>query len=110
MLRSIRLKYQNSEVFNYYYDLRECLDFRPKSANTVAVVTVVNTAPTNPKIYGPIVNTTHAIETDRFSTELRYPVVGSYVSYDKEYYLSRKDNIILNSSGEVKSFEVNQEC
>jgi hypothetical protein len=90
---------------DYYYDLRECLDFRPKSANTVAVVTVANTAPTNPKIYGPTANTTHAIETDRFSTELRYPVVGSYVSYDKEYYLSRKDNIILNSSGEVKSFE-----
>jgi len=91
-----------------YYDLRECLDFRPKSANTVAIETDSTLAETNaknPKVYGPTANATHAIETSRFTTQLRYPSPGAYLSYDSAYYKSRKDNIVLKTNGDIKVYE-----
>jgi hypothetical protein len=74
-----------------YYDLRECLDFRPRSANTVAAATVEASAPVNPPL---------ATESTRFvGSDLLFPVVEGDMFCNLSYYLPRKDMIVLNDDG-----------
>jgi hypothetical protein len=76
-----------------YYDVRECFDFRPSFANTVAVVQAAASAPTNPA---------EANNNTPFSssyTDLKFPVPESDIFANFSYYTPRKDTIILNSDG-----------
>lgn len=76
-----------------YYDMRECLDFRPSHANTVALVTSAGSAPTNPS---------EASSSDPFDasyTDLKFPVPESDIYANFSYYTPRTDTIVLNSDG-----------
>lgn len=77
-----------------YFDLRECLDFRPKTANTVILTSVVGSAPTNP---------TEPVESTRFSgSGKKFPAPESDVIFDVTYYEGRIDSILLNSDSEFE--------
>jgi hypothetical protein len=77
-----------------YFDLRESLDFRPKTANTAALESDEGSAPVNPD---------EPSESTRFSvSDKRFPAPESDVFYDMTYYLPRVDNILVNSENEFE--------
>ena len=77
-----------------YYDVRECLDFRPRTANTVAPQSDYTLAPTNPAL---------PTESTRFSgSNLYFPVPEGDLFCDLSYYLPRKDIIVLNDDGDFE--------
>jgi hypothetical protein len=79
---------------NTYHDLRECLDFRPKTANTVVLQTNAASAPLNPA---------EPSESTRFSSaNKRFPAPETDVFYDMTHYLPRIDNILVNSKNEFE--------
>jgi hypothetical protein len=76
------------------HDLRECIDFRPITANTVALVYDANTAPVNPA---------EPTESTRFnSNSKKFPAPESDIFYDIEFYLPRTDTITVNSDSEFQ--------
>ena len=78
-----------------YYDLRECFDFRPVTANTVAEATVANSAPVNPA---------EPTESTRFGSanNLLFPVPEGDMFCNLSYYKPRKDIIIVKSDGDFE--------
>jgi hypothetical protein len=70
-----------------YYDLRDCFDFRPVSANTAALATTAGSATVNPA----------SIETLN-SDEKYFPVPGSSITFDSEVYQTRADTIIVRKN------------
>jgi hypothetical protein len=78
-----------------YYDLRDHFDFRPVSANTVALITTANSSvPINP---------TEPSAVNRFSVANKlYPAPDTNLSADIEYYQGRADRVIINDQGEFK--------
>ena len=78
-----------------YYDLRECIDFRPRTANTVAATSNSEIAPINPPL---------ATESTRFvGSDLFFPVPEGDMFCNYTEYKARKDQILLSSSG---NFEI----
>lgn len=74
-----------------YYDLRDSFDFRPLSANTVAVGSNAATAPINP---------TDQTATTRFSNaDKKFPAPDSTLSGTVEYYVGRVDRIVIEETG-----------
>ena len=79
---------------NTYHDLRESLDFRPKTANTVVLQTNAASAPLNPA---------EPSESTRFSVaNKKFPAPETDVFYDMTHYLPRIDNILVNSKNEFE--------
>lgn len=79
-----------------YYDLRECFDFRPVTANTVAEATVAASAPVNPA---------EPTESTRFgntSPNLLFPVPEGDMFCNLSYYKPRKDVIVVKSDGDFE--------
>lgn len=79
-----------------YYDLRDCYDFRPVSANTVAPVTLasVASAPVNP---------TEPSNANRFdSTNKYFPAPDSALTGSVTYYQGRQDRVIVDEEGEFR--------
>lgn len=77
-----------------YFDLRDTLDFRPYTTNTVAITTNVNLAAINPN---------EPNEINRFDNQIkRFPSPGSVCDMTVENYLSRIDSVVLLSNTDVK--------
>lgn len=83
-----------SPVTGSRYDLRDCIDFRPMKTNTVTPsgTGTVASAPTNP---GEL--TSYDIQTQSFMIA---PDENTQTGI--EFYLPRKDRIIMTSEGEVE--------
>lgn len=77
------------------FDLRDAVDFRPYKANTVATTTTatVAAAPTNPAS-----STSFNIDSDG----AYMPTPDQNFQADVQFYLSRKDRIVLTSEGDVE--------
>lgn len=76
------------------FDLRDCVDFRPYSSNTVDYAATLGAAST-------LTPGTVAEELDTFSGELYAPAVNESMSADIEYYLPRIDKMSLTSDGKL---------
>lgn len=75
-----------------YYDLINCVDFRPYVSNTAVLATSVGSATINPS------------ETVSFgSSSLYFPVPDSVLEQDVEYFLPRTDNILLGRDGQISN-------
>lgn len=80
-----------------YYDIRDQIDFRPISANTVAISTNAANAPVDPGDVTAI---------DRFgNNEQRFPVPNSQMTVNLEYYTPRNARVILNRNNEFSVVE-----
>lgn len=82
------------EVFGVkgdYYDLRDQFDFRPQSANTVALSAAANIAPINPA---------ESNANTRFdATDKKFPAPDSVLSGTIEYYVGRVSRVAVDSAG-----------
>ena len=79
-----------SPVDGLKYDLRDAIDTRPRITDTANSVTSLTNISTNPAI------STAFVEP---SGGLHFPVVGSSFTVDYDYYLKRKDAIVLAKEG-----------
>lgn len=75
------------------FDLRNCIDFRPVLVNTAALATTTATASINPSNGVASFITTAGAPTS-FDPD-------SNMTYNVEYYLPRKDILILNKEGSL---------
>lgn len=76
-----------------YYDIRDLIDFRPVSSNTIPLTS-------NPED-SSIINPTEPLGADRFSSnEQKFPVPNSSLTTNIEYYTARNDRVVLNSLGQ----------
>lgn len=73
----------------YYFDLRNCIDFRPVSSNTANVATSIATATVNPS------------STLSFNGTPILPDPDSIFITDLAYYLSRTDRLAIDTSGNI---------
>ena len=78
-----------------YFDLRDSLDFRPYSSNTVAVSTTINQASINPL---------EPSSTARFNLliDKKFPLPDSICDITVEKYLPRIDSVIILSNTAIK--------
>jgi hypothetical protein len=74
------------------YDLRDCVDFRPRMANTANAVTTLTNISINPKL-----SNTFSLR----SNGLHFSPPGQDFTTDLEYYLRRVDIIGLNTDGSL---------
>ena len=81
-----------SPISGSAYDLRDCVDFRPRMSDTANSVTSLTNISINPKI----ANTFSSV-----SGGLHFPTVGSDFTTDLDYYLRRIDIISLTQDGRV---------
>lgn len=80
-----------------YYDLRDQFDFRPQSANSVALASNAALAPINP---------TEPSDAGRFSAiDKKFPAPDSVLTGTLEYYVGRSDRVIIDSSGQFHVME-----
>lgn len=75
------------------YDLRDVVDFRVIAANTATVTSTASSATINPS------------STIDFSVYPYLPSPDSNFESDIQYYLSRKDRVVLDTNGVVKVLE-----
>lgn len=73
----------------YYFDLRNCIDFRPTASNTANVSTTVVGATVNPS------------STLNFIGAPILPDPDSIFTTDLAYYLSRTDRLAIDTSGNI---------
>ena len=81
------------EVFgaaNSYYDVRDAYDFRPIVANTVSISTSQATASVNPS---------EPVYATEFASIGVFPAPESLIQGDVQYYQSRRDRVVINTSG-----------
>ncbi len=78
-----------------YFDLLNCLDFRPAAVNTVAVSSNASLAPLNPAYSLSFGNTANP------SNDLKFPLPDSILTTNFEYYLGRKDTITVGKDGNM---------
>ncbi|NBR25328.1 MAG: DUF4815 domain-containing protein, partial [Micrococcales bacterium] len=77
-------------------DLRNAIDFRPVITNTATVTNVAASATLNPA------------NTVSFGSDPKYfPVPDSAFTYTSEYYLSRKDRVVLTRNGDFEVIKGN---
>lgn len=76
-----------------YYDLRDQIDFRPTVANTIPRLSDVSN--------NSIINPGGGTASDRISTgtEWKFPLPNSDVISNIQYYLGRRDRVILDTTG-----------
>lgn len=74
-----------------YYDLRDCMDFRPVSANTANAATSVVNATINPAepVYATKIS----------SSAKKFPAPGTPLTSTLEYYVGRVDRAIVDAKG-----------
>jgi Domain of unknown function (DUF4815) len=78
-----------------YYDLLNCLDFRPAVANTVEPNSVAASAPTNPTY-----TLSFGVTSDP-SNDKKFPLPDSAVSLTIEQYAGRTDVVVVGSDGNI---------
>lgn len=90
------------EVFgnrDNYYDLRDCIDFRPRVVNTAVVTATLASSNINPVVQtagGKFGNTVDPANNKKF------PVPGSDNFFTAEYYLGRKDRVVVTGNSDIK--------
>jgi hypothetical protein len=83
------------EVFGQqdaYYDVRDAFDFRPTTANTIAINVSQATAAINP---------TEPAYAARYASIGVFPAPHSTIVSDVEYYLARFDRVIIDTSSAI---------
>jgi hypothetical protein len=78
-----------------YYDLINCIDFRPAVVNTVATSTNPASAPLNPAYVLSFGNTADP------TTDRKFPLPGSLFQSDIEIYMGRIDDVIIGHDGNI---------
>ncbi len=78
-----------------YFDLRDSLDFRPYSSNTVAISTTIDGAPLNP--LEPTSSTRFNMLVDK-----KFPLPDSVCDVRVEKYLPRIDSVVILSNTAIK--------
>lgn len=98
-LTSTAASFEVPEVYNYkgdYFDLLNCLDFRPAAANTVVPGSSAATAPLNPSETLSFGNTSNP------ANDKKFPLPDSTCQTTISHYLGRVDSVyIAGSSGEI---------
>jgi len=83
-----------------YYDLRDQYDFRPRSANTIALVTEISTVAAGANALS-IINPSEPTSAARFTASDKYfPAPDTDLTASIEYYLGRSDRIVVDNTGE----------
>jgi hypothetical protein len=83
-----------------YYDLRDQYDFRPRSANTIALITDISTVPAGANALS-IINPSEPTSAARFDNSEKYfPAPDTDLSASIEYYLGRSDRVVVDNTGE----------
>ena len=82
-----------------YYDLRDQYDFRPRSANTIGLITNISTVPAGANALS-IINPSEPTSAARFtSAEKFFPAPDTDLTANIAYYLGRTDRIVVDSTG-----------
>lgn len=82
-----------SPVTGISYDLRDCIDCRPKVTNTAADTNVVTSSSTNPSATEALSVPTGGLHT---------PVPNEEFTMDLSYYLTRRDLVVMDILGNYK--------
>lgn len=83
-----------------YYDLRDQYDFRPRSANTINLITDISSVAAGANA-ASIINPTEPTSADRFTAaEKFFPAPNTDLTANIEYYLGRSDRVVVDSNGE----------
>ena len=83
-----------------YYDLRDQYDFRPRSANTINLITDISSVAAGANA-ASIINPTEPSSASRFTaSEKFFPAPNSQLTANIEFYLGRTDRIVVDSNGE----------
>jgi hypothetical protein len=95
-IKTAELPIYKSPTTGNQYDLRNFIDFRPLKSITATDSTTVSGASVN-----PATTTTYQYDVNG----MRLPAAYSQISFDYEYYLARRDLIIINTNGAVSTIE-----
>jgi len=83
-----------------YYDLRDQYDFRPRSANTIGLITNIYTVAAGANA-ASIINPSEPTSANRFtSSEKYFPAPDTDLTANIEYYLGRSDRIVIDNNAE----------
>lgn len=78
-----------------YYDLINCIDFRPAVSNTVTIGSNSSNAPINPPYVLSFGNTADP------TNDKKFPIPNSLATMDVEIYMGRLDDIIIGHDGVI---------
>ena len=82
-----------------YYDLRDQYDFRPRSANTINLITDISTVAAGANA-ASIINPGEPSSANRFTAAEKYfPAPDTDLSASIEYYLGRSDRVVVDNNG-----------
>ena len=82
-----------------YYDLRDQYDFRPRSANTINLITDISTVAAGANA-ASIINPSEPSSVNRFTAAEKYfPAPNTDLTANIEYYLGRSDRVVVDSTG-----------
>jgi len=76
------------------YDLRDCIDVRPRMTDTATSTTTLSGITTNPTI---------SISLDQPTGGLRHVAPGDNFTVDLDYYLRRNDRIVVDKNGNFRA-------
>ena len=83
-----------------YYDLRDQYDFRPRSANTIKLVTDISNVPAGANALS-IINPSEPSSSNRFiAGEKYFPVPDTDLTANIVYCLGRSDRVVVDSNGD----------
>ena len=83
-----------------YYDLRDQYDFRPRSANTINLITDISSVAAGANA-ASIINPTEPSSSARFTAaEKFFPAPDTDLTANIEFYLGRTDRVVVDSNGE----------
>ena len=87
-------------VGNRYYDLRDQYDFRPRSANTINLITDISSVAAGANA-ASIINPTEPSSAARFTAAEKYfPAPDTDLTANIEYYLGRTDRVVVDNNGQ----------
>ncbi len=84
----------NSPKNGRRYDLRDCIDIRPRMTDTAASVSTLTGITTNPSL---------STSLDQPTGGLRHAAPGEDFTVDLDYYLKRNDRIVLDKAGNFRA-------
>jgi len=83
-----------------YYDLRDQYDFRPRSANTINLITEISAVSAGANA-ASIINPTEPSAANRFTaSEKFFPAPDTDLTANIEYYLGRSDRVVVDSNSD----------
>ena len=83
-----------------YYDLRDQYDFRPRSANTINLITDISSVAAGANA-ASIINPTEPSSSARFTaSEKFFPAPDTDLTANIEFYLGRTDRVVVDSNGD----------